>query len=106
MSDYALPNNSVDLSGQVALVTGTTSGLGWRFARVLANAGAKVALTGRRTERLDELAELIGAEGGQPDPQLRAAGSPRLAVPRAGEGHRLRRDAERVRLQRQRVVRA
>lgn len=65
MSDYALPNNSVDLSGQVALVTGTTSGLGWRFARVLANAGARVALTGRRTERLDELAELIGAEGGQ-----------------------------------------
>ena len=59
MSDFPLPNNSSDLSGQVALVTGTTSGLGWRFARVLAKAGAKVALTGRRAPRLEELAELI-----------------------------------------------
>ena len=57
MNEYSLPNNSCDLSGQVALVTGTTSGLGWRFARVLASAGARVALTGRRTERLEELGE-------------------------------------------------
>jgi NAD(P)-dependent dehydrogenase (short-subunit alcohol dehydrogenase family) len=63
MTDYPLPYNDCDLSGQVALVTGTTSGLGWRFARVLANAGARVALTGRRTERLDELAELIRRDG-------------------------------------------
>lgn len=60
-----MPNNAWDLSGQVALVTGTTSGLGWRFAQVLAKAGARVALTGRRTERLDELAELIRADGGE-----------------------------------------
>jgi NADP-dependent 3-hydroxy acid dehydrogenase YdfG len=65
MTDYPLPYNDCDLSGQVALVTGTTSGLGWRFARVLANAGARVALTGRRTERLDELAELIRQDGGE-----------------------------------------
>jgi NAD(P)-dependent dehydrogenase (short-subunit alcohol dehydrogenase family) len=65
MSDFPLPNNSMDLTGQVALVTGTTSGLGWRFARVLASAGAKVALTGRRVERLDELADLIRADGGE-----------------------------------------
>ena len=58
MTDYPLPNNAWELSSQVALVTGTTSGLGWRFAQVLAKAGAKVALTGRRTERLDELAQL------------------------------------------------
>ncbi len=64
MSDYPLPNNACDLSGQVALVTGTTSGLGWRFARVLAAAGAKVALTGRRRERLEELAEVIEKNGG------------------------------------------
>ena len=36
---YTLPNNSSDLSGQVALVTGASSGLGNRFARVLAAAG-------------------------------------------------------------------
>ncbi|MEM1433593.1 MAG: SDR family NAD(P)-dependent oxidoreductase [Pseudomonadota bacterium] len=62
---YDLPNFSIDLTGQVALVTGTTSGLGRRFARVLAACGAKVALTGRRTERLAELAEEIKAAGGE-----------------------------------------
>ena len=65
MTDYPTPNNAWDLTGQVALVTGTTSGLGWRFAQVLAKAGAKVALSGRRTERLDELAELIRSDGGE-----------------------------------------
>lgn len=61
---YPLPNTSHDLSGQVALVTGATSGLGWRFSRVLASAGAHVVITGRRTERLDELAALIKSDGG------------------------------------------
>ena len=65
MSTYPLPNTSQDLSGQVALVTGTTSGLGWRFARVLAAAGAKVALSGRRVERLEELADVIVKDGGE-----------------------------------------
>jgi NAD(P)-dependent dehydrogenase (short-subunit alcohol dehydrogenase family) len=65
MSDFPLPNNSWDLTGQVALVTGTTSGLGWRFAKVLAKAGAKVALTGRRVERLETLAKEIRSEGGE-----------------------------------------
>lgn len=53
---------SFDLSGKVALVTGATSGLGVRFARVLAGAGALVAITGRRVERLAEVAKTIGAE--------------------------------------------
>ena len=53
-----------DLKGDVAFVTGTTSGLGRRFAKVLAEAGASVAVTGRRTERLDELAAEIRSEGG------------------------------------------
>jgi NAD(P)-dependent dehydrogenase (short-subunit alcohol dehydrogenase family) len=48
----------------VAFVTGTTSGLGRRFAKVLAEAGASVAVTGRRAERLDELAAEIRADGG------------------------------------------
>jgi NAD(P)-dependent dehydrogenase (short-subunit alcohol dehydrogenase family) len=64
MSEYATPNFTLDLSGQVALVTGTTSGLGARFARILAACGAKVALTGRRVDRLDSLAEEIRAAGG------------------------------------------
>ena len=65
MTPFPIPNNATELTGQVALVTGTTSGLGWRFAKVLAKAGAKVALTGRRTERLEELAKEIRADGGE-----------------------------------------
>lgn len=65
MTDYPTPNFSIDLSGQVALVTGTTSGLGKRFATVLAACGAKVALTGRRVDRLDALAEEIRGNGGE-----------------------------------------
>ena len=59
-----LPHVSHDLTGEVALVTGATSGIGNRFAQVLAAAGAKVIGTGRRTERLDELVATIEAAGG------------------------------------------
>ena len=54
----------IDLSGRVALVTGASSGLGAQFARVLAQAGAGVALAGRRVERLKSLRAEIEAEGG------------------------------------------
>jgi NADP-dependent 3-hydroxy acid dehydrogenase YdfG len=49
---YPTPNFSLDLSGDVAIVTGTTSGLGKRFAQVLAACGASDVLTGRRVEKL------------------------------------------------------
>ena len=65
MTDYDLPHVSHDLTGQVAMVTGATSGLGHRFARVLAASGAAVAVTGRRVERLDELVAMIGEAGGR-----------------------------------------
>lgn len=52
-----------DLKGRVAFVTGATSGLGRHFARVLAKAGAAVAISGRRAERLAELRREIEAEG-------------------------------------------
>lgn len=45
-----------DLSGEVALVTGASSGLGRRFAEVLAANGAKVVAAARRKDRLEELA--------------------------------------------------
>jgi NAD(P)-dependent dehydrogenase (short-subunit alcohol dehydrogenase family) len=44
------------IDGKVAIVTGASSGLGARFARVLGAAGAKVALVARRRERLEALA--------------------------------------------------
>ncbi len=57
-------NDSRPLDGQVAMVTGATSGLGRRFAGTLARAGASVVITGRRVERLDEVAAEIEADGG------------------------------------------
>ena len=65
MSDqFPLPNASTELKGDVAIVTGATSGLGRRFAKVLAAAGAQVVAAGRRTDRLDEVVGEITADGG------------------------------------------
>ncbi len=61
---YQTPNFSIDLAGQTAIVTGASSGLGLRFARVLAACGAKVALTARRIDRLEAIAAEITAAGG------------------------------------------
>ena len=46
-----------DMSGRVVIVTGASSGLGARFARVLHAVGATVVAVARRQSRLDELAE-------------------------------------------------
>jgi 3-oxoacyl-[acyl-carrier protein] reductase len=54
-----------DLSGEVALVTGASSGLGRRFAQVLAANGAKVALVARRKDRLESLRDSIRSAGGE-----------------------------------------
>src|SRR3954453_19286983 len=47
---------STDLTGRVAIVTGASSGLGARFATVLADAGAQVVAAPRRLARLPRLA--------------------------------------------------
>jgi len=55
--------NLFSLKGKVALVTGASSGLGKHFAKVLAAAGADVAVAARRTEKLDALVDEINASG-------------------------------------------
>jgi NAD(P)-dependent dehydrogenase (short-subunit alcohol dehydrogenase family) len=67
-TSFPLPYASTDLTGQVALVTGATSGLGRRFAITLAAAGAKVAVAGRRYDRLEEVAAEIESRGGSAAP--------------------------------------
>jgi len=54
----------VNFEGKIALITGASSGLGARFAKILAQAGAQVVLASRRIERLKELRAEIEAEGG------------------------------------------
>jgi NAD(P)-dependent dehydrogenase (short-subunit alcohol dehydrogenase family) len=63
--EFPLPNVSVALAGEVALVTGASSGLGRRFARVLAASGASVVVAARRVDRLKDLADEIQAAGGR-----------------------------------------
>ena len=53
-----------NLKEKVALVTGASSGLGARFARVLASNGALTVLASRRLERLKDLRAEIEAAGG------------------------------------------
>ncbi len=59
-----MTEKTFSLEGEVALVTGASSGLGQHFAGVLARAGAKVALAARRTDRLQAVADEINAAGG------------------------------------------
>jgi NAD(P)-dependent dehydrogenase (short-subunit alcohol dehydrogenase family) len=64
-----MPHQGFSLAGKSALVTGASSGLGQHFARVLAAAGAKVAIAARRLDRLQQL-----------EAELRAAGAEAAAV--------------------------
>jgi gluconate 5-dehydrogenase len=60
-----MPDQLFDLSGKVALVTGTSRGLGQYFARALAKAGADLAITSRHKDSLSAFAEEIHVLGRQ-----------------------------------------
>ena len=64
MPDLPSVTNMFDLTGEVALVTGASSGLGRRIAKVLSGQGAKVVLCDRITDKLETLkAEIEFAKG-------------------------------------------
>lgn len=60
----SLESMKVDLSGQNAIVTGASQGLGRAIAVALAASGARVALVARNAEKLAETAKMITDAGG------------------------------------------
>ena len=63
MSDPARPHPLFDLSGRIALVTGSSRGIGLAMARALASVGARVVINGRDAAALDAVARRLRAEG-------------------------------------------
>lgn len=51
------------LDGKVAIVTGASKGIGLAMAKALAEAGAKVVISSRKQEAVDEVAAALKAEG-------------------------------------------
>jgi NAD(P)-dependent dehydrogenase (short-subunit alcohol dehydrogenase family) len=72
------------LDGRVAIVTGASSGLGDRFARVLSAAGARVVVAARRRDRLDALVSEL-ADGFAVACDLTEPGAPERLVGAAVE---------------------
>ena len=62
----------MQLTDRRALVTGSTSGIGYAIARALAAEGAQVTLTGRTRAGVDEASTL-------PDPMVQVGGRPNVA---------------------------
>ncbi len=63
MSEKPAGSNLFDLTGRVAIVTGTSRGLGQQFARALASAGADLILTSRHRDSLVAFEKEITALG-------------------------------------------
>ena len=55
----------MDLTGQIALITGGSRGLGRAFAQALLAAGARVAITSRSASELHETAAQLSSESSQ-----------------------------------------
>lgn len=69
-----------DLTGQVAIVTGGSDGIGLATAKLLASRGATVAICGRRPEKLEQARAEIGAVGTVETQQLDVADADALAA--------------------------
>jgi NAD(P)-dependent dehydrogenase (short-subunit alcohol dehydrogenase family) len=73
------PTSAFRLDDRVVLITGASSGLGARFSRVAAAAGATVVVAARRADRLAALVDELG-EAHAVEVDLTAAGGPEACV--------------------------
>ncbi|MEL6981673.1 MAG: SDR family oxidoreductase [Actinomycetota bacterium] len=63
LGNDSLPTNPFNLSGQVALITGSSRGIGLALARALGQAGATIVLNARSESALVDAAETLSGEG-------------------------------------------
>jgi gluconate 5-dehydrogenase len=63
MENNMLTSDLFDIKGKVAIVTGSSRGIGFVLAQGLARAGCKIILNGTNVERVNEAAELMRKEG-------------------------------------------
>lgn len=71
-----MQNNLFDLTGKVALITGASRGIGLAIAETFASAGAKVVLSSRKQDALEQAAEKINTDGGDAYPFAAHTGNP------------------------------
>ena len=79
-----MKNTPFDLPGRVAVVTGSSRGIGRASAELMANLGAKVVISSRKADACHEVAEAIKQAGGDvpagEPPALGAAASNQWAL--------------------------